>query len=331
MSIELIASNVQSGNVSIDTLNEFESAILSDKSVTKAGVARENLMTLLFFLDKCSRRAGINLLKTLKSNYIKSSTDEDNQIFTIMMGIDYFKLYPHLLFSKKQRSAYMFDAWPKNHDSIFNLIEDFKMDHIFFSSSQVAAIFNKRLNKGIAHWIPEAIDPYEYKQLPYEEKTIDILALGRRYELYHEKIQTHFDNSDRIYLYEKTKGQLIFPSRKEFIEGLAKSKISICVPSNITHPERSGDIETMTVRYLQSIASKCLIVGHAPKEMIELFGYNPVIEMDINKPVEQLDAILDNYNDYMPLIEKNYEAALNNHTWQHRWKQIKDILIKKKK
>ena len=129
-----------------------------------------------------------------------------------------------------------------------------------------------------------------------------------------------------MHLFEEKKGQLIFPTEKDLIDGLARTKISICVPSNITHPERAGDIETMTVRYLQSMASKCLVVGHAPQEMVELFGYNPVVEIDMEKPAEQIRDILENFTDYIPLIEKNYIETLANHTWNDRWQQIRAIM-----
>ncbi|MGC3976975.1 MAG: hypothetical protein QM751_01275 [Paludibacteraceae bacterium] len=152
-----------------------------------------------------------------------------------------------------------------------------------------------------------------------------MLAIGRKYDEYHNKIKDELAKAGKKYLYEKVKGEIIFPTREEFIGGLADAKISVCVPSNITHPERAGTIETMTIRYLQSMISKCLIVGHAPAEMIQLFGYNPVVEIDYEHPTEQLTDILNNYEKYIPLIEKNYHQVIENHTWENRWKQIKGI------
>jgi hypothetical protein len=181
----------------------------------------------------------------------------------------------------------------------------------------------------LANWIPEGVDISVYKQFTYNQRDIDVLQIGRKYDWYHEQILPFFNESNKVYLYEKTKGAIIFPTREEFINGLARAKISVCFPSNITHPERAGKTETMTNRYLQSMASKCLIVGHAPQEMIELFGYNPVIEIDRDSPGEQLTAILDHYSDYIPLIEKNYEMVSKYHTWKNRWELIK-ILISNK-
>ena len=64
-------------------------------------------------------------------------------------------------------------------------------------------------------------------------------------------------------------------------------------PCSLTHPERSGPVETVTHRYFESMASKCLIIGHAPRELIDLFGYNPAIEMQANHEFKQLQALLD--------------------------------------
>ena len=79
----------------------------------------------------------------------------------------------------------------------------------------------------------------------------------------------------KSYLCEKVMGEIILPTRAAFIDGLAPSKVSVCFPCNVTHPQRCGDTETMTQRYLQSMASKCLIIGHAPAEMTALFGLQP--------------------------------------------------------
>jgi hypothetical protein len=131
----------------------------------------------------------------------------------------------------------------------------------------------------------------------------------------------------KTYVYETEKGKIIFPGREEFVRGLARARVSICVPSSITHPERAGDIETMTIRYLQSIASKCLVLGHAPAEMVELFGYNPVVEIDMSDPVGQVLDILGRYEDYLPLIERNFDRVSREHTWENRWKGMAAVLF----
>ncbi len=172
----------------------------------------------------------------------------------------------------------MFDAWLDTHKIIIDFVNDFKVDNVFVSSSEAVKHLKKYGTNCKFHWIPEGINRNDYKFSNYEDKNIDIVQIGRKHDKYHELIVDKLLKLNRTYLYEKKKGELIFPTRESFINGLAASKISICFPSSITHPDRAKGIETMTIRYLQSIASKCLIVGKAPKEMIKLFGYNPVID-----------------------------------------------------
>ena len=69
-------------------------------------------------------------------------------------------------------------------------------------------------------------------------------------------------------------------------------------------------------------------LGHAPAEMIELFGYNPVVEIDMVSPVEQIMEILADYPAWQPLIEKNYETVRTLHTWDQRWRRMAEVLFK---
>ena len=73
-----------------------------------------------------------------------------------------------------------------------------------------------------------------------------------------------------------------------------------------------------------------LIVGRAPKELIELVGYNPVIDVDWNAPGEQLKNILTNIKDYQTLVDKNFKVALKYASWDNRINDIKKILLKDK-
>ena len=75
------------------------------------------------------------------------------------------------------------------------------------------------------------------------------------------------------------------------------------------------------------MVSKCLVVGHAPREMVDLFGYDPVVEADMDNPAEQLVSVLDNFEAYIPLIEMNYRSIVEDHTWTKRWQVIASTLL----
>jgi hypothetical protein len=307
------------GSVSSDTVREFEGVLLSDNYIVSETKLKCNFFKCLFFIYYLLIKIGFPTIKR-NNKYKEKPLNDKKHLFMIMLGIR-----PYGLITNHNRSIYLFDAWPKYYNKIMKFVRDYCINYVFVSSSQAVTELNYLYGQHKFFWIPEGINPYEYKYRPYEEKDIEILAIGRRYDEYHYSI-TPFIENKYIYLYEKEKGDIIFPTHDEFINGLARTKISICVPSNITHPERAGHIETMTARYLQSIVSKCLIVGHAPKEMIDLFGYNPVIEIDMKNPVEQLEFLLKNYSSYFSLMERNYHTVLKSHTWKNRWSEIKNML-----
>lgn len=324
--MKLIANKILNGHVSLDTINEFENVVLSNSDVEKVVQKNQYFSYFLYVLYKTSIKLGFltfHSLEIISKYFPKLKT---NHFFVIMMGLDIMKCLPHFYIPFQKKSIYLFDAWQGSHDQIKHFVDFFKIENIFVSSLSAAETLKSKLKNSNVHWIPEGINPQEYSYSIYEKKNIDVIAVGRRYDNYHYIIVEILKKLGKIYLYEKVKGEIIFPSREEFKVGLGRSRISICVPSSITHPDRAGNIETMTIRYLQSMVSKCLILGHAPEEMIELFGYNPVIEIDMQKPQEQLLSILNDYNNYIPLIEKNYSMAVKNHTWECRWVQIQNII-----
>lgn len=321
--MELIRNRIIKYKVSSDTVNEFEQSILSDSQVKTANQTWGIFSKLSFLIWKILKRQDF-LVNHEMGSLFKTKQLNDSFVFSVLMGPNFRQCLPYF-FTAAQKNFYLFDAWPSQHEEIGRFVKLFGVDNVFVSSCQAAEMLQIKSDRTKFHWIPEGIRPEEYKQYPYERKDIDVLALGRKYDAYHELIVDYLENVHKTYLYEKTKGVIIFPTRKEFVDGLARSRISICVPSNITHPSRSGEIETMTIRYLQSMIAKCLIVGKAPKELLTLFGYNPVIEIDMNNPVRQLQSIFENFSNYIPLIENNFNAVINQHTWRHRWGKIKSI------
>jgi glycosyltransferase involved in cell wall biosynthesis len=317
-------------HVSNDTLEEFEDVILLDSQVTPARPINPNWYKFLFFIYRLGRKLGFSTIRSTIKKYIVNPMLDSNHLFTVMMGLDIYKYRPYGLFTNHNRSIFLFDAWPDDHQKIADFANQYKIDYLFVTASQAAQQIKPLLIKTQLYWIPEGINPTLYKQdIRLTDKTIDVLALGRKYDKYHLSIVESLTSKGINYKYEKKKGEIIFPTRDGFINGLADSKISICVPSSITHFERSGDIETMTIRYLQSMVSKCIVLGHAPAEMIDLFGYNPVVEIDYANPVKQITDMLENYESYIPLIEKNYNTVVTEHTWQNRWDEIKKIYLQK--
>jgi hypothetical protein len=238
-----------------------------------------------------------------------------------------YKTFPYFLVPSGLRLVWMYDAWENQLQKIATMFRDQKINIAFVSSLQATEHFNSLgMEQFKSYWIPEAITSTNHQCKPFKQRQIDLLQLGRRWDQYHFAIEEYCRENQIRYLYEKVKGEIIFPSRQAFIEGLSDSKISICVPLAITDPARSGRISTMTWRYLQSMASKCLILGRLPDEMKQLFDYNPLIEIEMGRPKEQLREILDHYEDHTELIERNYAFVKKHHQWTNRIEMIKECV-----
>ena len=61
--------------------------------------------------------------------------------------------------------------------------------------------------------------------------------------------------------------------------------------------------------------------------MVELFGYNPVVETDTADPGSQILEILRDFESYLPLIDRNFSVISQNHTWAKRWDRMAQVLF----
>ena len=118
-------------------------------------------------------------------------------------------------------------------------------------------------------------------------------------------------------------------TRAMLIDALADSKITICLPRSVNQPEIAEGIETLTQRYWECMLSRVIIIGKAPKELVDILGYNPVISLDRENFANQVKDILEHVEDYQDLVDKNREMALKLGDWKERAMAIKGELLNK--
>jgi len=221
-----------------------------------------------------------------------------------------------------------FDCWPDDYSRWEQLFRTNNVKTAFFTARQSCRYFQHTIPGMKSFWLAEACDPDEY---PFPQRLvdrpIDVLELGRRHEPYHRSITPPLSAAGSHHLYLKDSQRRMFPTRQELMQVWENTKISICFPKSTTSHDRSGGVETVTFRYFESIASRCLIVGHCPSELEEIFGYNPVIEVDHADSAQQLLDILNTINDYQGLVDRNYQRVREVGSWDARVETMLDTLI----
>lgn len=216
----------------------------------------------------------------------------------------------------------LFDAWEPALPSISDTLRDLPLEYLFVTSQQSAEALGKHLPGLKVEWLPESLADDPYPDVPLQGRPVDVVQFGRKYAAYHDLIVGPLADAGMQYRFERTPGEIIAPTHEDFVHLITQSKVSICFPRSVTHPEVAGSTETMTLRFLQSFAAGTLVVGHAPREMVELFGYNPIVEAEPGREGPQLVDIVEHIEDYAPLIQRNL-AEVENHRWARRLETIR--------
>jgi len=295
---------------------------------------------ILKYTDWHAIKGSLNILERVFEKYflprLKYSTfpfdlpvlNRNKILFASLSGIEYIKIFQHFIFRSKLKVIYQFDSWTHDNAINENAFRSFKINIAFVSIKKAAEHFNfLKIPNFKAYWMPEAITCDSYRWCDYGEKGIDILQYGRRWEWLHERLLPFCRTNTINYQYPIDSGNFKrqFKNRDVLLDGLSKAKIAICVPKTVTHPEKY-DLSTVTTRYFECLASKCLILGHAPPDLIKMYGYNPLVEVDRLRPLDQLKYLLDHYIEFIPLIEKNYQITKERHQWKHRIMDMKEII-----
>ena len=204
----------------------------------------------------------------------------------------------------------LWDCWPDKWEIMIKDFKLFDINTVFVTSSQVVKRINASLyNKG--------------KEL--KDRTIDVMDMGRRM-LEYEEVITKLQKEGVIQHVITSKidndGNLddkhVVYTNEELHQMMSDSKIMICFPRCDTNPQTAGNIETLTQRYWEAMLSRCIIIGRAPKELIQFLGYSPVIEVDWKRPEKQLIQILSNISHYQELVNRNYKSAKEKADWSNR-------------
>lgn len=214
----------------------------------------------------------------------------------------------------------IWDCWPKQVKSVAAFFRKHQVKTAIFTSSQTADVFRNLFPKMNVLTITEGIkiDLYSPGNVLSDRK-IDILEIGRKDGNFFKSPLPEGINHVKTGNFART-----FQSDEEFRAALADTKVTVTVPRCDVDKKTAGNIETLTQRYWECMLSRIVMVGRAPKELIDLIGYNPVIDWDGNDASPLVSDILENIEKYQDLVNRNYETAKEMASWEMR---MKDIMI----
>lgn len=223
---------------------------------------------------------------------------------------------------------YCWDVWEPQWPAFVKRLRPLRPRVVFVTAVQSARFLADALPESAVVHLPEATRMSSFAPgRPLADRSIGVLELGRRFEEWHEVVREAVRMQGRHrHVYTRWSSQLVFPDEQALRDGFSDTVVSVCFPSSITHPHRSGCVETMTHRYLESIASGCLVVGHAPSELVELMGYNPVVEVDWSAPADQLLDILDAPQKWQPHVDHALRRMREVGDWCARVRSVLDTL-----
>ncbi len=232
--------------------------------------------------------------------------------------------------SAKRIVVYLFDSWlgdlPALHADrrVWSLVDD-----LFVSFSHAVGPYADQLDCRV-HYLPQAIDERWFH--PHrDERPIDVLSVGRRLPVVHERLLEIARRRDLFYYYQTHREPMAIDLREsqELTGRLCQSaRAHVSWSVDRTNAARAGEGAAVTARWFESAASGAAVIGGAPRteEFQRLFPFPGFVrEIDPSAPgatEEALDAVFaDPQREERRALAEHVRAV---HTWDARWRQIVD-------
>lgn len=218
---------------------------------------------------------------------------------------------------------FIWDCWPRLDEKVIKWLKKYKVKACVFTCREAAERIKMYLPNINILVVAEGIDVELYREGPLlKDRCLDVYYFGR---------------APHAVCGKDVLGDFSFKwggTDDEFHERIKNAKVTNAFPQCDVKPIETGGQETLTQRYWECMLSRIVMVGRAPKELTDLIGYNPVIELKVSLNSEdassayskQLGEILYNIEDYQELVDKNREVALRMAPWEIRMKLVMEWL-----
>lgn len=215
----------------------------------------------------------------------------------------------------------IWDCWPRYFEKVADWLKKYRVKAAIFTASYNALKIKERIPQLNVCTITEGIDITKYDEgKELKDRDIDLLEYGRIERNYFKKYVSGINHVNT----KNSRGRM--STWEKLLYTISTSKICVALPRCDVDPDFTGGIETLTQRFWEGMLSRCVLIGRAPRELIDLIGYDPVINIDRENAEEQVQDIVAHIEDYQPLVDRNREVALKMAPWEIRMKQIMDWL-----
>lgn len=216
----------------------------------------------------------------------------------------------------------VWDCWPCLDDRLSAWLEKHEVRTAIFTSRQNAERIQRRFPTMHILAITEGIDTTPYsKGKPLSERSVDVLEFGRT----NRTVVSEDDLAGTKHICTSE----ITPrlTDRQLFDLMADSKITIALTKLDTDPGLAEGVDTLTQRYWEDMLSRMVMVGRAPKELTDLIGYNPCVNVKRGESYRKvIQRVLSNITDYQQLVDRNRDTAMRMAPWEIRMQKVMDWL-----
>lgn len=254
----------------------------------------------------------------------------DWYLFVVMSGYDLVHQRAALRRVAKRGGRvclYCFDTWEPQYEHWQGLFSHIPLKAVFLAYRQSYEHFSRIFD--FCHYLPQSWDDSVFHDQGVP-KTRIFLQMGRRVESIHRMIMDYMqargiEDTPQNYTYRRSPDEVTFPTIQATARAVAESRFMVCAPRSVDDPAFTGNVQDVTARFYEAMASKALIIGYKPRPVFdELFPADAMVELnpDGSDFAEKIDFFLTHPEEYNRIVERNYELVMREHTWAARFRQF---------
>jgi hypothetical protein len=227
---------------------------------------------------------------------------------------------------------FIWELWPASLEEFRAFYRSLdRFDHIYVGTQMVAEQLSARLGREV-RWLAPGTDVLRFRPRPPDQRTIDILSLGRRSDTQHQAASQLRDELGWHYVYDTASGMSIedhVEHRTLVAENLSHAKFFLSNRGKFNDTSESAGVHDFGNRFFDGTAGGAVIVG----EFAHTTGFDSCFDWgDIGIDLPAADPTLAKVlasrahdTDWLAEVSiRNASETARRHDWAHRWASVLD-------